>query len=900
MDKVQEDSILTAWKLCVDSLNQKGLGKDKPYTERMIKEFKDLKRWSIFLREDKVSQLLQLRTLREHHTGNPSNSVAIWLLGLGDKPDISLPYGTITKGKSDPPDIDVDLIPSVRNEIKKFLVEKFGENRVCSVGTVGTYKTRSVIIDTARALGLDVKEATEVTKNLPLSIEEDEEDHSIEKMSFQDIMRNEDALAVYMTKHEDVLEHSITMRGQARQNGTHAGGMIVADRDILSEIPVFRDKDGNVVSCWAESGSVQELSSIGYIKMDLLGLAHLKIVDDCVRMIKENRGIEIKRSEVPIDSHDIIRIGTKGDLTGLFQLESPYTKRVADKMGVDSLDNISALTSLIRPGPKDVGLDLEYAERKNGKAWDKIPVVSDVLKESYGVLVYQESIPKLAMQVAGFDPIDGNALRKSCSKKNLALIEKYRQKFYEGAKKKVVDTGLMTMEQVEKLYSTIESMAGYAFNKCLWCNTKIETMEGMFPIALVKVNDMVASPDGDGWVKVLSVICNKQRTCYTYRSKDGLEICCTPDHKFKVNGIGMVPVSECVKNQYMVKTEKGSCFLTQVKGSECLVETYDLEVDHPNHCFYANGFAVSNSHAFSYSALSAQEIWLRYNYFNEYVCSLIRNTDASAVKRGEKVFSSYVQYASSKGVPILLPDVNKSSCGMTVEKGSIRFGLDAVRNVSSIAEVIPSFKPFTSMRDFSDRVKTTNEDGKLRKANIRVIESLMYGGAFDSLHVDRAGAYKEFQKLKGGQASLFEEENVLPDFEAKQEEMLGCKIPEDLYAIHSSTVKEYGCVSFPYARTSEKEVRLCIFGRLTNIKETITKTSQKKCLIVNVSSGMDDFTVRVFERAIDQFKSRYEIGDICIIPLKNMGADCEDKTFRFFDDKPNIIWKIRNKELILQ
>jgi DNA polymerase III alpha subunit len=898
MDNQQTDSILVAWKICVDALNQKGLGQNKTYTNKLIQEFKDLKRWNIFLREDKAGELLQARVLRQCYNSNPSNSLVIWLLGLGTEPDISKPYSTKTVGKSDPPDIDLDLIPSVRTSVKKFLVEKFGENRVCSVGTVGTYKTRSVIIDTSRALGLDVKEAQEVTKNLPLSIEEDEEEHSIEKMSFEDIMRNEDTLGVYMQNHEDVLHHSMTLRGQCRQYGTHAGGMIVADRDIDGEIPVFRDKDGNVVSCWSESGSITELSSVGYIKMDLLGLSHLKIVDDCIQMIKQNRGITVNRKDIPVNSHEAIRIGTKGDMTGIFQMESPYTKKIADKMGVDSLDNISALTSLIRPGPKDVGLDVEYAERKNGKLWDRIPVVSDVLKETMGILVYQESIPKLAMQVAGFDPIDGNALRKSCSKKNLALIEKYRQKFIDGARKKVVDTRLMTIEQVENLYSTIESMAGYAFNKCLWCNTKIETMEGMLPIALVHVGDMVTSPDGDGWVKVLSVISNGQRKCYLYRGKDGQEICCTPDHKFKVNGIGMVTVAECVKNQYMVKMEKGSCFLSEVKGSECYVETYDLEVDHPNHCFYANGFAVSNSHAYSYSALTAQEIWLRYNYFPEYICSLIRNTDASAVKRGEKVFDGYIKYAASKGVPILLPDVNKSSCGMTVEKGSIRFGLDAVRNVSSIAEVIPSFQPFTSMKDFSDRVKSTNEDGKVRKVNVRVIESLMYGGAFDSLHGGRTGAYNEFTKLKGGQQSLFEEENVLPNFQEKQEEMLGCKIPEDLYSIHSVVVKDYGCVSFPYVRTSEKEVRLCIFGRLTSIKETVTKTSQKKCLLANVSSGMDDYIVRVFERDIDQFKNRYEKGDISIFPLKNMGADCDDKLFRFFDNKPDIIWKIRGGEVI--
>lgn len=326
-----------------------------------------------------------------------------------------------------------------------------------------------------------------------------------------------------------------------------------------------------------------------------------------------------------------------------------------------------------------------------------------------------------------------------------------------------------------------------------------------------------------------------------------------------------------------------------------IVPTRNITINTEDHIFLANGIATSNSHAYSYSALTAQEIWLRYNYFPEYICSLIRNTDASAEKRGEKCFDSYIRYSAKKGVGILLPDINRSDIGMTVENGKIRFGLNAVRNVSSIATAIPSFRPFLGVRDFADRVKATCED-KVRKVNIRVTESLVYAGAFDNVCGSRENAYREFLALKGIQESLFGEDNVLPDFEAKQDEMLGCKIPEDLYSKYSSIVKTYGCVSYSYAKTSEKEVRLCIFGRIEGIKEVVTKSSGKKCLLVNMSSGMDDYQVRVFDRAIDQFNNRYQDGDICIVPLKNMGDHGEDKLFRFFDDKPDITWKIRNKE----
>ncbi len=896
MEIEEENSLSVLWKICVQSLNDRKLGGKKDYADRLILEFRDLKKWTIFLREDKAGQLLQARVLREHNSTNPCNSLVLWLSGLASECDISRPFITKTEGKSDFPDIDTDVEPSLRPKIKKFLSDKFGQERFFIVGTVGSYKTRSVIQDVARASGLSVQEATEITKNLPMEIEgEDEEDHSIEKMSFDEIMLKVPELNKYFSEHEDLRFHCEALRGQARQVGSHAGGVVVSDRPIDGFIPVFKDKDGSIVSCWSEAGSIQELSYLGLAKIDILGSANLTIISDCIDFVKQTRGITIKKEDIPINDRESITLGTK-DLVGIFQLESPYTKKIADLMGIDSISSISALTSLIRPGPKNVGLDVEYASRKKGKPYEKTPLVDEILKDSFGIIVYQEAISAIAQRISGFTALEGNALRKVCSKKQGHLIEKYRVKFIEGAQEKVVSKGILTEKQVADLFNTIESMASYAFNKCLAKNTPVETQEGMVYIDMLRIGDFVSIPDQEEWSKVLEVINNGVRTMFKYKIGKR-EIICTPDHKLRVNGVGMVPVSDCIKNGYRVKTIDGGFTVEQVKGFSITEESYDIRIDHPTHCYYANGIAVSNSHAFCYSSLTTTEIFLKYKYFTEYMCALLKNTDASAVKRGVKVFEGYIKYCASKGVSILIPDINLSQEHMTpTVNSSIRFGLSAIRNVSNASGAIVQHRPYESLKDFSGRCKSTNEDGKQRKINKRVIESLVFAGAFDSLHGGREGAWKAWCDLEGAQADLFGEV-VLPDFIAKQDEMLGCKIPEDLYAKHSPVVKEYGCVSFNYARTSEQEVRLCIFGRLAKVKDTVTKNG-KKCLVVSVSSGMDDYQFRVFDNSIDQFQCRYEIDDISIFPLRNMEADCEDKTFRFYDSRPTINWKIRKGEVL--
>lgn len=348
-------------------------------------------------------------TVRHKHSYNAEgmavhNSAAgclvSWCLGLTDCDPIEhglLFERFLDEGRPDPPDIDTDFHPAIRQKVKDRIVEMFSVEKTCSIGTYSKYKTKASITDIAKVLGYDWMEAQTVTKEMESlkSFENTDGDEEIvDKMSFDELENHYPLLKEYFEKYPDVKVHAEIIRNQVKNMGKHAGGVIISDMDLRGKIPVQLESvsSGHIISSWAESGSSAELSEVGLVKYDILGLNNLPIIADCVRLVKENRGIEIKRSEIPLDESRVIRMETKTDLLGIFQLESPATKPIIKAVGVESLNDVSAVTSLLRPGPKDKGMHIEYAERKNGKPYKVIPCLEWIFKDTYGVLCIHEDV----------------------------------------------------------------------------------------------------------------------------------------------------------------------------------------------------------------------------------------------------------------------------------------------------------------------------------------------------------------------------------------------------------------------------------------------------------------------------------------------------------------------------
>lgn len=411
--------------------------------------------------------------------GSAAGSLISYCLGLTDVDPIE--YGLLferflDEGRPDPPDIDTDFDPRVRDWVKKRIVELFGEDNVCSIGTYGTYRTRAVILDVARVLALDLGEAANVTKRIdPLkSFEDDEgEDTKVDKLDFDELIGHYPELKAYFEAHPEVRHHAEILRNQVKNMGTHAGGVIISDASLKDRIPVLWDKasseERQVISAWAESGTASELSSVGLVKYDILGLNNLPVISDCISLIEKTQGKKIRRGDIPINDGESIRFGSKNDLVGIFQLENPSMKGVMDEVRMESLEDVAAVTSLIRPGPMDAVIDgekvpLVYAHRKHGQAYASHPLLKEVLGPTYGILVYQEQVMAISKALAGFTAPEANKLRKAMGKKLKELMAEMKVKFFKGAQVRI-DAGEITAEELEDIWGQMETFAGYGFNK---------------------------------------------------------------------------------------------------------------------------------------------------------------------------------------------------------------------------------------------------------------------------------------------------------------------------------------------------------------------------------------------------------------------------------------------------
>jgi DNA-directed DNA polymerase III PolC len=491
--------------------------------------------------------------------GSAAGSLVSYCLGLTDVDPME--YGLLferflEEGRPDPPDIDTDFDPRYRDWVKKHIVEVFGTKKVCSIGTYATYKTRAVIIDVARALGENLAEVMAVTKRIePLRAFEDEagEEHKVDQMPFDDICEHYPELQAYFDAHPAVRRHSEILRNQVKNMGTHAGGVIISDLDLPDRIPVCKDKNGLVISTWGESGSLQELSAVGLVKFDILGLNNLPVISDCIKMIEKTTGHHIARADIPISDREAIYLGSKRDLVGIFQFENPVTKPIADAVGMESLEDVAAITSLIRPGPMDADIDgvrmpLEYARRKQGGDFESPDFIRKALASTYSLIVYQEDVMRISRVLSGFTAVESNKLRKAAGKKIRELMVSIREKFIAGAKTRV-DAGEITQEEVVKIWEQIETFAGYGFNKSVdietpvWCNDVVSKVGNVRPGDVVRcvVNGQIVKTE---------VVANHDHgvlPAFEVDFGDGKKVVCSIFHKFETPD-GKVPLWKLLKS----------------------------------------------------------------------------------------------------------------------------------------------------------------------------------------------------------------------------------------------------------------------------------------------------------------------------------------------------------------
>ena len=350
-----------------------------------------------------------------------------------------------------PPDIDIDFADRAREHVIDYLVEKYGEDSVGKVATFATLGAKAAITDVGRALEMPLENVRELTQRIP-TIPGITIDDALEQIpEFQALAER--------PENKELMDLSKAVEGMKRHVSCHASAIVVSNGPLTNYVPLFKDRHNQVASQF--EGKIVE--DVGIVKFDSLGLRSLTETYDCLQMIKANHGRDIKLEEIPFDDKQTYKLLSKGLIAGLFQLEaSPGMYRVVTQLRPDNFEEFSAIPALYRPGPIESGFMQQFIDRKNKLQEVEYihPSLEGVLKNTYGVCVYQEQVMQIARDMAGFTLGEADTLRSAMGKKDEELLKAQRDKFIEGATKNNIGK-----KEAEEVFDLMEPFARYAFNK---------------------------------------------------------------------------------------------------------------------------------------------------------------------------------------------------------------------------------------------------------------------------------------------------------------------------------------------------------------------------------------------------------------------------------------------------
>ena len=349
-----------------------------------------------------------------------------------------------------PPDFDIDFCERRRGEIIEYVRNKYGSDSVAQIGTYGTLKAKAVIKDVGRALGYSFDQRNQITKLMP----------NDPKMTLASSRKNNQGLNELIEKEswiEEIFEYSEPLEGLNRNMSIHAAGVIIGDQPLNNLVPLSKGSNGEVITQYPAN----PCETLGLLKMDFLGLRTLTIIQDTLDNIERNRGEKIDISKITLRDEATFNLLNRGDTIAVFQLESGGMRELCKKFGVERIQNIIALIALYRPGPmQHIG---DFINRKSGKVTVEYdhPKMKTVLKETYGIMLYQEQIMQVVQVLAGFTLGGADILRRAISKKKIDVLTAQKKKFVEGcAKHNDIDE-----KKANAIWDKIEMFAGYGFNK---------------------------------------------------------------------------------------------------------------------------------------------------------------------------------------------------------------------------------------------------------------------------------------------------------------------------------------------------------------------------------------------------------------------------------------------------
>ena len=350
------------------------------------------------------------------------------------------------------PDIDIDFCMNRRDEVIRYVTEKYGgEDFVAQIITFGQMKAKAVIRDVGRALGIPYQEVDRIAKLVP-----DQLNITLEKAL--KLEPKLDQLEKKDPKIAELLTIARSLEGLPRHASTHAAGVVISDRPMVEYLPLTKGQHGETVTQFA----MKYVEKTGLIKFDFLGLRTLTVIDTALKLIKEHLGTDINLSKIPLDDPETYELLSSGNTTGVFQLESPGMKDLLQRMRPSGFTDIIALVALHRPGPMESGMVDQAVKAKNGEVEVTylLPELEPILKETYGVIVYQEQVMKIAQVLAGYSLGEGDILRRAMGKKDHKEMAAQRDRFQSGA----IKHGIPDFK-AKIIFDLMEKFAGYGFNK---------------------------------------------------------------------------------------------------------------------------------------------------------------------------------------------------------------------------------------------------------------------------------------------------------------------------------------------------------------------------------------------------------------------------------------------------
>ena len=385
--------------------------------------------------------------------GSGAGSIVAWALGITHVDPLK--YGLLFERFLNPdrismPDFDVDFEPTGIERVLAYICDKYGHDSVCRIITFGSLQARGAIRDIGRVYGIPYSKSDRLSKLIP-------QDAKTLKVAvdsspeIQEILKNDEDMDKVVRVAED-------LEGSLRNLGQHACGVVIGDRPTTKIAPVYRDPANQLPSCQFDG---HYLESAGLIKFDFLGLETLAVLKYALKLIQQTRGINVDLDKIPTDDEKTMKLWQSGMTEGIFQFDAPFVQQTLRKMHPTSFLEISALNALNRPGP--IAFIPQFIARMHGE--EKVeyvhPRAEPILKETYGIIVYQEQVMQLTRALAGFTRGQSDNVRKAMGKKIVKMLDELEGKFYEGCEKEQT----LNREEAKELWEKFKEFAKYAFNK---------------------------------------------------------------------------------------------------------------------------------------------------------------------------------------------------------------------------------------------------------------------------------------------------------------------------------------------------------------------------------------------------------------------------------------------------